>query len=174
MYRIMNIEITSQEEKRYEELQQMALGFARTGETNQLRKMIEAGMPVNLSDPKGQTLLMLASYNGHTKTTAMLLEAGADPDRRNDRGQTPLAGVSFKGYPEIAELLNEYGADMNADSGGGMAPIHFAAMFGRYEVVKILETYGASLHRKNNKTRFRIMPLLARWIGNVRSLFRSK
>ncbi len=55
-----------------------------------------------------------------------------------------------------------------------MALIHFAAMFGRYEVVKILETYGTSLHRKNNKTRFRIMPLLARWIGNVRRLFCSK
>ena len=58
--------------------------------------MLNAGLPVNLADAKGQTLLMLASYNGNLETTRMLLKHGADVDRRNDRGQTPLGGVAFR------------------------------------------------------------------------------
>ena len=113
----MPIAITEGEEKRYAELQQMALGFARHGETESLATMLRHGLPVNLADAKGNTLLMLASYNGNMETTRMLLEHGAEADRRNDRGQTPLGGVAFKGYEEIVTVL-EHGADIDADNGG--------------------------------------------------------
>jgi uncharacterized protein len=46
----METTVTEAEEKRYAELQQIAL---------------DAGLPVNLSDARGNSLLMLASYNGH-------------------------------------------------------------------------------------------------------------
>ncbi|CAN5340080.1 Cj1386 family hemin-binding protein [soil metagenome] len=162
--------ITDDEEQRYAELQKIALDFARAGDTDELRKMITAGMPVNLADEKGQTLLMLASYNGNPDTTRMLLEYGAEVDQKNDHGQTPLGGVAFKGYPEIAELLIEHGADLNADNGGGMTPIHYASMFGRTQVVKVLEKHGASLKRKDEKSG-KFMPFLARLVGKVRGLF---
>lgn len=60
----MQIETTPAEEQRYAELQQMALDFARHGECAELATMVEAGLPVNLADMKGNTLLMLAGYNG--------------------------------------------------------------------------------------------------------------
>lgn len=138
------MQITKIEEQRYAELQARAVELARLGETEPLREMIDHGLPVNLADAKGQSLLMLASYNGHAETTRMLLDAGAEVDRRNDRGQTPLGGVAFKGYREIAELLLERGADIEADNGGGMTPVLFAAMFGRHELVRLLELRGAS------------------------------
>jgi len=163
-------DITKEEEQRYAELQKMALDFARVGETEELRKMIIAGMPVNLADEKGHTLLMLASYNGNLETTQMLLESGAEVDQKNDRGQTPLGGVSFKGYPEIADALIEYGANLNADNGGGMTPIHYASMFGRTQVVKVLEKHGASLKRKDEESG-KFLPMLARLVGKVRNLF---
>src|SRR5579859_1250248 len=116
----MNTITTESEEKRYAELQQMALDFARHGETERLATMIEHGLAVNLLDTRGQTLLMLASYNGNLETTRMLLEYGAEVDRSNVRGQTPLGGAAFKGYEEIAALLLDHGADIEADNGGGM------------------------------------------------------
>jgi len=64
---------------------------------------------VNLADAKGNSLLMLASYNGEVETTRMLLGRGADVDRRNDRGQTPLGGAAFKGDEEIVALLLAHG-----------------------------------------------------------------
>jgi hypothetical protein len=143
--------LTEAEENRYAELQALALDHARHGETESLANMLEHGLPANLSDEKGNTLLMLASYNGNLETTQMLLEHGAIVDRRNDRGQTPLGGVAFKGFHEIAGLLLDHGADIDADNGGGMTPLMFAAMFGREKVTALLQSRGASLRRR---TRF--------------------
>src|SRR5260370_24336142 len=108
--------ITETEEQRYAELQQLAFDFARNGKTELLVKMIRHGLPVNLSDDKGNSLLMLASYNGNLETTRALLLARADSNRRNNRGQTPLGGAAFKGYAEIVTLLLEYNADLDADN----------------------------------------------------------
>jgi uncharacterized protein len=108
--------ITEAEEKHYAELQHMALGFARNGEMIHLAAMLHTGLPVNLSDAKCNSLLMLASYHGEVETAQMLLEHGADVDRRNDRGQTPLGGAAFKGYVEIIAPLLAH----DADNGGGM------------------------------------------------------
>jgi uncharacterized protein len=145
----MQTTITEAEEKHYAELQHMALGFARNDETKHLAAMLDAGLPVNLADAKGNSLLMLASYNGNLEAAQMLLEHGAEVDRRNDRGQTPLGGVAFKGYEEIVALLLAHGADIDADNGGGMTPIMFASMFGRIKVVAQLQAHGASLARRN-------------------------
>lgn len=165
----MNIELTPEEEERYAELQRIALGFAKSGETGELSKMVAAGISTDLSDGKGQSLLMLASYNGHLDTVRMLLEMGATVDKRNDRGQTPLGGVSFKGFPEIAEILIQVGADIHADNGAGMTPIHFASMFGRFDVVSVLEQHGASLKEGQNK--FRLFPMIARFTSFLRKIF---
>jgi len=144
----MQTAVTEAEEKRYAELQVLALDCARSGETELLATMIQHGLPANLADAKGNSLLMLASYNGHLDTTRMLLENGADVDRRSDRGQTPLGGVAFKGYEEIVALLLQHGADIDADNGGGMTPLMFAAMFGRVKVVAQLQAHGASHFRQ--------------------------
>ncbi|QYY35801.1 ankyrin repeat domain-containing protein [Ruficoccus sp. ZRK36] len=142
--------LSEAEEARYAELQRQALDFARHGETETLQLMVEAGLPVNLCDHKGQSLLMLASYNGNLETTEMLLAQGAEVDRCNDRGQTPLGGVAFKGYLDIVRLLVEHGADIHADNGGGMTPISFAAMFGQRDVVEFLKSKGAKLRMRDH------------------------
>jgi hypothetical protein len=134
---------TAGEEARYAELQLLALDLARSGETTVLGSMIEAGLPVNLSDHKGNSLLMLAAYHGNEETTAMLLGHGAEVDRVNDRGQTPLGGVAFKGHLGVARLLLASGADPNADNGGGKSPLMFAAMFGHREMMELLIEAGA-------------------------------
>jgi len=145
----MQIHTTEAEEKRYAELQLMALDFARHGDAEQLAAMLDHGLPVNLADHKGQTLLMLASYHGHTNATRLLLERGAEVDRRNMRGQTPLGGAAFKGHEQVVALLLQYGADIHADNGAGMTPVMFAAIFGRTNVVEQLTAHGASLPRKS-------------------------
>lgn len=160
---------TPEEEKRYAELQRMALDFARAGDTESLEPMLEAGLPVNLADHKGNTLLMLAAYNGNPDTAAMLLRRGADVDRRNDRGQTPLGGVAFKGYPDIATLLLDAGADINADNGGGSTPLLYSTMFGRTEVAALLRARGAHLgHNKKLSILARLIAFPSRLIQRLR------
>jgi hypothetical protein len=155
------------EEQRYAELQVLALDYARTGETNSLAEMLSHGLPANLADAKGNSLLMLACYHQNAETARMLLEYGADVDRRNLRSQTPLGGVAFKGYEDIVALLLDHGADIDADNGLGMTPLMFAAMFGRTRVVAQLQAHGASLQRRNRlgltaKLMIRLAQVMAR------------
>jgi uncharacterized protein len=140
--------ITEVEQRRYAELQQMALDAARQGDTEMLRPMLEAGMPVELKDGNGNTLLMLAAYHGNAETVQLLLEHRAEPDARSDRNQTPLAGVAFKGHLDVARLLLAAGADPLADQGGGKTPVMFAAMFGHPQMVALLEGARSSGQRK--------------------------
>ncbi len=138
---------TDAEEARYLELQRLALDAAREGNDELLAPMLTAGMPVNLRDGKGNSLLMLAAYHGHHTTARLLLDHGADPDLANDRGQTPLGGVAFKGRLDLVRLLVEHDANPNADQGGGRLPIHFAALFGQREVVDYLATFSGVSRR---------------------------
>ena len=141
--------ISIEEEKRYAELQAIALDAARQGEAAVLRPMLEAGLPINLRDEKGNTLLMLAAYHGHAPTVALLIDQGADPDARNDRDQTPLAGVAFKGHLAVARQLLAGGADPQADQGGGRTPEMFAAMFGHQAMVGLLREAAGDGNRSN-------------------------
>ena len=140
------MEITAEEEKRYEELCNIAFNFARNDEWEDLQEMIKHGLPINLKNHKGNTLLMLAAYNGSFNSAKMLLEHGADVDERNDRGQTPLAGVCFKGDLPMVKLLVENGADIDANNGLGLTPYSFAVMFKRSDIAQYL------LEKTKNKT----------------------
>ena len=129
----METKISNEEEKRYEELQLIALDYAREGNTIELDKMISYGMPVNLCTNKNDTLLMLATYNDNYDTSLMLIKKGADLNRVNQRKQTPLEGVCFKGYMPIVKLLVESGAIITRNS------IIYASIFGHKDIVKYLK-----------------------------------
>lgn len=116
----------------------MALDFARKGETSLLQSMLEAGLPVNLSNHKGNSLLMLSAYNGNYETSQMLIHFGADVDSVNDHGHSILAGVAFKGYLDLCKLLVENGARI--DNRLSKSPLFFASLFGREEVVHYFQT----------------------------------
>lgn len=132
----MKTEISQEEELRYEQLQLIALDYARNGDTNELQKMIEYGMSVNLSTHKDDGLLMLATYNGNLETAQMLIDYKADINRVNQRGQTPLEGVCFKGYLDIVKLLVQNGANFEGKA------IIYASMFGNKDIVAYLKNQG--------------------------------
>ncbi|WP_228975260.1 ankyrin repeat domain-containing protein [Streptomyces sp. DH12] len=107
--------------------------LARRGETAALAAYVDAGAPANLSNDKGDSLVMLAAYHGHAATVEALLARGADPDAVNDRGQTPLAGAVFKGERGVIRALLAGGADPEA---GTPSALDTARMFGRTELLE--------------------------------------
>jgi ankyrin repeat protein len=111
-------------------------GMARSGDTRSLIAYIEAGISANLTNDRGDTLVMLAAYHGHAETVAALIECGADPGRVNDRGQSPLAGAVFKNEPDVVKALIDGGADPRA---GAPSAIEAAALFGNTELLALLE-----------------------------------
>ena len=107
------------------ELAQRVFGLAREGETEELAAYLDAGVPANLTNEKGDTLLILAAYHGHPQTVAALLERGADHGRANDRGQTPLAAAVFKQSADTVRTLVDAGADPDAGQPSARATAQF-------------------------------------------------
>ena len=114
------------------ELAHQMFDLARAGEAERLAAYVDAGVPADLTDAAGNTLVMLAAYHGHAGTVAALVERGADPGRPNDRGQTPLAGAVFKGEDGVVRALLAAGADPDA---GSPTAREAAAMFGRPDLL---------------------------------------
>ncbi|MDH6680331.1 ankyrin repeat protein [Rhodococcus sp. LBL1] len=118
-----------------QELAGRLFDMARAGDAAALAQYVDAGVPVNLTDASGDTLVMLAAYHGHPDAVGVLIERGADVNRANDRGQTPLAGAVFKGEDAVVAALVAAGADAEA---GQPSALEAARMFGRDDYLQIL------------------------------------
>ena len=109
--------------------------LARSGGTEELAGHLAQGLPANLTNDKGDTLLILAAYHNHPQTVAALLEHGADPARVNDRGQTALAAAVFRKNAETVTALLEAGADPRD---GNPSALETAAFFDLPEMTSLL------------------------------------
>jgi len=107
--------------------------FAREGDVVRLAAYVDGGVPVDLTDANGNTLVMLAAYHGQRDAVEVLVERGADVNRLNDRGQSPLAGAVFQGEDDVVRLLVAAGAD--PDTGRPTAG-ETAALFGRGDLLR--------------------------------------
>ncbi|MFE5732820.1 ankyrin repeat domain-containing protein [Streptomyces sp. NPDC056528] len=119
------------------ELASRVFDLARTGDAEALAAYVDAGVPANLTNDRGDTLVMLAAYHGHAAAVSALLERGAEADRANDRGQTPLAGAVFKGEGDVIRALLAGGANPEA---GTPSAVDTARMFGKAELLELFGT----------------------------------
>ncbi|KAI0409284.1 ankyrin [Xylaria palmicola] len=99
---------------------------AREGQIDVFQQALPVGLPANLTNDKGDTLLMLAAYHGHAELVKLLIQHGADPNRLNDRGQSPIAGAVFKKEDAVVDVLLEGGADPDY---GSPSAVQCIAMF---------------------------------------------
>ncbi|MEV0527702.1 ankyrin repeat domain-containing protein [Streptomyces sp. NPDC050439] len=120
------------------ELATKIFDLARQGDTAALAAYVDAGVPANLTNDSGDSLVMLAAYHGHADAVRALLERGGDANRANDRGQTPLAGAVFKGEDAVIRALLDGGADPAA---GTPSAVDTARMFAKTE---LLALFGAA------------------------------
>jgi len=140
---------------------------ARTGKTDALRVLLEAGSEVNAQESwGGTTALMWAVAEGHVEASRMLIAAGADVNARsayvaaaNGRGfegrtpinrteakseefasgwLTPLMLAARDGNVALARILADAGADVNAVAGDGKTALALAIFNGNYEVGALL------------------------------------
>jgi uncharacterized protein len=109
--------------------------LARDGDAAALAAYVDAGVPVNLTNAAGDTLVMLAAYHGHVEAVRALVARGVDVNRLNDRGQSPVAGAVFKGEDDVVRVLVDGGADPLA---GHPTAVDTARMFGREDLLAVL------------------------------------
>jgi uncharacterized protein len=116
--------------------------LARAGEVEQLAEAIDAGVPVNLTNEVGDTLLILAAYHNHPDTVRALLDRGADTARINDRGQTALGAAVFRRCERAVTDLLDAGADPALGPRSALDIAHF------FDLPEML----AILHRNSDVT----------------------
>jgi ankyrin repeat protein len=114
---------------------QSTFDHARNGDLEVLVEFLDAGVPVNLTNSAGDTLLILAAYHRHAELVRTLLERGADHARVNDKGQTALAAAVFRQDHGIVTDLLRAGADPRL---GPRSAVAIATFFELPEMLSLL------------------------------------
>jgi ankyrin repeat protein len=110
---------------------------ARAGDLDGLVASLDAGVPVNLTNSAGDTLLILAAYHLHADLVRALLERGADHARVNDNGQTALAAAVFRQHRGIVADLLGAGADPDL---GARSAVAIATFFDLPQMLELLRS----------------------------------
>lgn len=112
--------------------------LAREGNSEKLMLLVDQGIPGDLTDPKGNTLMILAAYNGHDDIVSGLIERKADLNRLNDKGQGALTCAVFRKNEPLVRQLLAGGADPLLGSQNALA---VAKMFELPELAAVIEEY---------------------------------
>ncbi|MBM4257022.1 MAG: ankyrin repeat domain-containing protein [Deltaproteobacteria bacterium] len=113
------------------------------GEIAYAESLLDAGVPANMTDPRGWTPLMLAARHNHLGLVSRLCEGGADLNKRNIQGTTALMLAASNGHQEMVRLLLDRGAQVNAKASSGWTVLTYAAWKGHPTVVSELLRAGA-------------------------------
>lgn len=112
--------------------------LARQGRTAQLGEMIDAGVPVDVRNPRQDTLLIVATYAEHADTVTDLIARGADLNAVNANGQTAISCAVFRRNEALLRMLLDAGADQDA---GGHTAKQVADQFGLTDMRAVLDAY---------------------------------
>jgi uncharacterized protein len=102
-----------------------AFESARNGDTARLAALLDLGVTVDLTNDRGDTLLILSAYHRQPGAVALLLERGADVDRVNDNGQTALGAAAFRQDVDVVKALLGAGADPDIGARSARAVTQF-------------------------------------------------
>ncbi|MCW7552819.1 ankyrin repeat domain-containing protein [Endozoicomonas gorgoniicola] len=129
----------SNSQKEANELLDYFFAAARTNNTEVLSTFAEAGFPVDASNQKGYTALMVATYNGQRNAFDYLLKIGANPCLQDNKGNTALMAAIFRGELSMTYRLMQEGCDTAQTNKAGNDAKAFAEVFGRNQILQKLK-----------------------------------
>lgn len=122
---------------------------ARSGDLEQVRKLIDSGAHIEDRDKTQETPLISGALAGHAEIVAELLKRGADVMARNDRGLTALHAAAYRGDLASAQVLLGAGAAVNdAADKFKVTPLILASEENHPDVVTALLDHGANLEQQ--------------------------
>ena len=86
---------------------------ASSGDVEEIKALLEEGLPINAFDDLNRTPLHYAASEGHVAAVRYLIDAGADVNAHEEEkiGETPLGLVARNCSFEMAKTLIDAGAD---------------------------------------------------------------
>ena len=123
------------------------LSAVSTGNTAEMRSLLERGADIEARDKDGATALMIASAYGRMEIVRNLVSFGADTEA-TEGGATALMIAATAGQMPIVETLVSLGADIDTQEGPGTI-LMLLSMQGTTESVRALVNLGADTEVKN-------------------------
>jgi ankyrin repeat protein len=123
-----------------------------------VKKLIDAGVNINLLNDKGESLLYEAAMVWALDGFRILINAGADVNLLHKKKWHEILKNSMflnvavsNNYSDIVRVLIDKGAKINAQDDKGSTLLHIAALNGSQDVVKLLTAKGALLDTQDDK-----------------------
>jgi len=87
--------------------------FARHNRVEEVESLLDRGVPINVRDKYGNTILSIGCQNGHKRILKLALRRGADINCTNHRGNTALHFCFKYGFhTTLGAYLISKGADV--------------------------------------------------------------
>ena len=117
-----------------------------------VKYLLSVGVPVDITNGRGQTPLYGAVWFGMYAIAELLISSGADVNIHSVGNvlRTALQTAAYRGHPHIVELLLKNGANIESLDKDSETPLHWAARGGSLEAVKVLVKHGANVHAKSS------------------------
>lgn len=93
------------------------------GDLDAVKQAMQAGVPADLTDASGKTVLFVACQRGYTEIAQLLLAHGASATRPGPDGSTPMSAAVASGDADIVRALGDAGASVMTPDSRGVAPV---------------------------------------------------
>jgi len=103
-----------------------------------VRKLVDAGININVQDTRGRTALLIAVEGHNLKIAKVLLEAGANVNLLDDKMDSPLLLAGAEGTVGIMKLILKAKPNFSLYNRFGGTPLIPAAERGHVDMVKLL------------------------------------
>ncbi|XP_054706573.1 caseinolytic peptidase B protein homolog [Uloborus diversus] len=128
------------------------LRAARTGNTKEIKRLIESGVDVNQRHVYGWTPLQVAAMNKHKRAVEELLKLGADVDLGDDFSNVYLVAKEKQVHSlEVwAAREDEFNENLNLRASfKNCTALHYAVLSNDLPIVEVLLKHGANPVKKN-------------------------
>ena len=82
------------------------------GDAPQVKRLLDAGAPVDARDARQRTPLLLATWGNHPEVARLLIQAGADVNAKDSQQDSPYLLAGARGRDEILGMTLRHGADL--------------------------------------------------------------
>lgn len=122
-----------------------------TDDPKRVKRILDQGASVNVTDHKGKSPLHRASQAGFVAITQLLLTQGAELELVDANGGTPIFDAAHHGRTPTVELLINAGANIHHTESRGETILFMAARGHHVETFAFLMEAGCNLDHKNKR-----------------------
>ena len=121
------------------------LDAVQSGDIATVKTFLDDGVPVDLTDKEGWSLLHHAAALGQVDVINLLREKGCCVDLIDNEGRTPLHYAATNGDIETIRLLMAMGSNVNSVDNEGNTPLKWSVMYEQNAAIEELTKHGGTV-----------------------------